>query len=61
MDEPFTGIDVTTESVIVNMMKELIKQGKTVFVVHHDLNTVISYFDWLILTEYAASCLWQCC
>jgi len=49
MDEPFTCIDLATESVIVNMLKKLIQQGKTVFVVHHDLNTVESYFDWAIL------------
>lgn len=49
MDEPFTGIDLATESVIVSMLKKLIQQGKTVFVVHHDLNSVESYFDWAIL------------
>lgn len=49
MDEPFTGIDLATEAVIMDLLKRLIAQNKTVFVVHHDLNTVEAYFDWLIL------------
>lgn len=48
-DEPFTGIDVTTEKLIIDILKELAHQGKTIFVVHHDLNTVENYFDWVIL------------
>lgn len=49
MDEPFTGVDLATETVIVHLLQELRAKGKTVFVVHHDLNTVESYFDWVIL------------
>lgn len=49
LDEPFTGVDQTTESVILNILHELRAQGKTIFVVHHDLSTVSRYFDWLIL------------
>lgn len=49
LDEPFSGIDITTEKLIVEILKELAAQGKTIFVVHHDLNTVESYFDWVIL------------
>lgn len=49
MDEPFTGIDLATEKMLVQVMKGLVAQGKTVFVVHHDLNTVESIFDWLII------------
>lgn len=49
MDEPFTGIDLGTEKVLINLLKEFKTQGKTVFVVHHDINTVESIFDWLIL------------
>ena len=49
MDEPFAAVDLGTEIVIMNILRELIKEGKTVFVVHHDLNTVESYFDWVIL------------
>ncbi len=49
MDEPFTGVDLATETVIVQTLQQLRKSGKTVFVVHHDLNTVENYFDWVIL------------
>lgn len=49
LDEPFSGIDMTTEKLIVDILKELTAKGKTIFVVHHDLNTVESYFDYAIL------------
>lgn len=49
MDEPFAGIDASSEAVVVALLKQLKNQGKTVFVVHHDLNTVQSYFDWAML------------
>lgn len=47
MDEPFQGVDATTEIAIVNILKELRKAGKTLVVVHHDLQTVPEYFDWV--------------
>lgn len=46
MDEPFQGVDIKTERAIINILKNLKKQGKTVIVVHHDLDTVTEYFDW---------------
>ena len=49
MDEPFKGVDAQTEKSIVLLLKKLKEQGKTVIVVHHDLSTVPSYFDWVIL------------
>jgi len=49
MDEPFAGIDMTTEKIIMELLHKLKDAGKTVFVVHHDLNTVRSYFNWVIL------------
>jgi manganese/zinc/iron transport system ATP- binding protein len=45
LDEPFQGVDVTTEKTIVNILKDLKKLGKTIIVVHHDLQTVSEYFD----------------
>lgn len=51
LDEPFVGIDVSSEEVIVNILKQLTKEGKTVFVVHHDLTKVKSYFDDIILLK----------
>lgn len=49
MDEPFAGIDMATETTIINILHQLKSKGKTAFVVHHDLNTVERYFDWIIL------------
>lgn len=49
LDEPFVGIDIASENSIVSILKELKAEGKTVFVVHHDLSKVESYFDDLIL------------
>ncbi|SHO42885.1 metal ABC transporter ATP-binding protein [Anaerocolumna xylanovorans] len=49
MDEPFKGVDVQTEKAIVILLKELKESGKTVVVVHHDLQTVPEYFDWVTL------------
>lgn len=47
MDEPFQGVDATTEIAIINILKQLREEGKTVVVVHHDLHTVPEYFDWV--------------
>lgn len=49
MDEPFAGVDLATETVLIGVIKDLVSKGKTVFVVHHDLNTVENIFDWLII------------
>ena len=49
MDEPFAGVDAATEKAIFNILKEMSMQGKTVIVVHHDLQSVGKYFNWLIL------------
>jgi manganese/zinc/iron transport system ATP- binding protein len=49
MDEPFAGVDAATEKAIIRIMHDLRSQKKTVFVVHHDLQTVRDYFDYLIM------------
>jgi manganese/zinc/iron transport system ATP- binding protein len=49
MDEPFAGVDIASEKTIIDVLKTLINQGKTGLVVHHDLHTVQSYFDWLLM------------
>lgn len=48
MDEPMAGVDATTEQVIVQLLRDLRDQGKTLIIVHHDLSTVTSYFDWML-------------
>ena len=45
MDEPFQGVDSTTEKSIVDILKKLKSEGKTLIVVHHDLQTVPTYFE----------------
>jgi len=49
LDEPFVGVDATTEEKIIQTLKELSKQGKTILVIHHDLSTAKTYFDEIIL------------
>ncbi|MDJ0780469.1 MAG: ABC transporter ATP-binding protein [Desulfosarcinaceae bacterium] len=49
MDEPFVGVDVATERAIVALLKDLKAAGKTCIVVHHDLQTVPTYFDHVVL------------
>lgn len=48
MDEPFAGVDAATENAIVELLREMKQQGKTVIVVHHDLQTAKEYFDWIV-------------
>jgi manganese/zinc/iron transport system ATP- binding protein len=49
MDEPFAAVDAATERAIVAILHELRRAGKTMVVVHHDLQTVSQYFDHVIL------------
>jgi len=49
LDEPFVGVDITTEQKIIRILKRLASEGKTLLVVHHDLATVKDYFSRVIL------------
>ena len=49
LDEPFAGVDITTEKIIIDLFKHLRDQGKTIIVVHHDLFTAATYFDYIML------------
>jgi ABC-type Mn2+/Zn2+ transport system ATPase subunit len=49
LDEPFAGIDAATEETIREVFIQLKNIGKTVLIVHHDLQTAAEYFDRLIL------------
>ncbi|WP_114784539.1 metal ABC transporter ATP-binding protein [Botryobacter ruber] len=49
MDEPFAGVDIATETAIIELLRQMRQQGKTVVVVHHDLQSAANYFDWIIL------------
>lgn len=49
MDEPFAGVDAATEKAIISLLRTMTEQKKTVVVVHHDLQSVPQYFDWVIM------------
>lgn len=49
LDEPFSGVDAATEKAIIKILKDLATEGKTILVVHHDLQSVENYFDWVLL------------
>lgn len=49
LDEPFAGVDAATEKTIIQLLQEMTRARKTVVVVHHDLQSVMDYFDWVIL------------
>lgn len=49
MDEPFSGVDIASSEVIHQILIDLKNEGKSLFVVHHDLETVASTYDWVIL------------
>jgi manganese/zinc/iron transport system ATP- binding protein len=49
MDEPFAGVDAATEKAIINLLRTMTEANKTVIVVHHDLQSVTQYFDWVLM------------
>lgn len=57
MDEPFAGIDAATERSIIALLREMKQKGKTVICVHHDLQTLKEYFEWVYLLNVRAVAL----
>lgn len=51
MDEPLNGVDAITEETILSILENLRKEGKTIVMVHHDLQTVDKYFDWVVMVN----------
>jgi manganese/zinc/iron transport system ATP- binding protein len=49
MDEPFAAVDAATERAILNILQDMKREGKTVLIIHHDLQTVAEYFDYVVL------------
>ena len=49
LDEPLAGVDAATESAVIDVLKTLKSEGRTVVCVHHDLSTVPDYFDHVLL------------
>lgn len=52
LDEPFVGIDMVSEQVIIHLLKEMRDEGRTIVIVHHDLHKVTDYFDDLIILNH---------
>ncbi|MGT2667055.1 metal ABC transporter ATP-binding protein [Streptococcus rifensis] len=48
MDEPLAGVDIQTEKIIMDTLKDFQNKGKTSLVIHHDLNSLTSYFDHMV-------------
>ncbi len=48
LDEPFQGVDATSEKVIIQVLKQWRNEGKTILIVHHDLSRLKEYFDELV-------------
>ncbi|GAJ27254.1 manganese ABC transporter [Liquorilactobacillus sucicola DSM 21376 = JCM 15457] len=49
LDEPFVGVDMISEDIIIKILKNLRNEGKTILIVHHDLSKVKDYFDQLVM------------
>ena len=49
LDEPFTGVDVNTETAIVSLMRELRDEGRLMLVSTHNLGSIPDFCDQVIL------------
>lgn len=49
LDEPFAGVDAATENSILRILEEMRNEGKTLVIIHHDLQTVLDHFEYLLL------------
>jgi manganese/zinc/iron transport system ATP- binding protein len=49
LDEPFAGVDTTTEKALISIFDTMKKAKKTLLIVHHNLGTADNYFDWMVL------------
>ncbi|MEY8444220.1 metal ABC transporter ATP-binding protein [Lactococcus ileimucosae] len=56
LDEPFVGIDMISEKIIIKILEELRQEGKAVLIVHHNLHNVKEYFDYLIILNKKLVC-----
>ena len=56
MDEPFTGIDITTQEILFRLLDGLRKQQVTVIVSTHDLNMAAQRFDRILLIKRKLIC-----
>ena len=59
LDEPFVGIDLVSEQIIMNLLQSLRREGKTIVIVHHDLSKVVDYFDKVVILNKKVGRLWE--
>jgi manganese/zinc/iron transport system ATP- binding protein len=51
LDEPLAGVDVSTEQIIIDLLKELQNDGKSILMVHHQIESFNDYFDYLLMLK----------
>ena len=51
LDEPFTGVDVTTEDAIIELLKSLRDEGRVMLVSTHNLGSVPNFCDQVVLVN----------
>ncbi|AGT08688.1 manganese/iron ABC transporter ATP-binding protein [Paracoccus aminophilus] len=51
LDEPFTGVDVKTETAIIDLLREMRDEGRVMLVSTHDLGSVPEFCDRVVLVK----------
>ncbi|MEG3899352.1 MULTISPECIES: metal ABC transporter ATP-binding protein [unclassified Microcoleus] len=49
LDEPFAGVDIKTEKMMINLLMELRQAGHTILVSTHDLASITTFCDQVVL------------
>lgn len=49
LDEPFAGVDIKTEKMMINLLMELRQTGHTILVSTHDLESITTFCDKVVL------------
>jgi ABC-type Mn2+/Zn2+ transport system ATPase subunit len=49
LDEPFAGVDIKTEKMMINLLMELRQTGHTILVSTHDLESITTFCDQVVL------------
>ena len=49
LDEPFTGVDASTELKMMQLFRKLASEGKLIIMIHHDISKAEDYFDEVVL------------
>ncbi len=52
LDEPTTGVDLKTQHDILHLLHELNREGMTILLATHDLNTIASHVPWVICFQH---------